>query len=136
MMTRQFVLGAALILGGLSAGAAYPAPDACKAIRQSCLKAGFQPGKGPSGLDQACFRPIVNDTTPPKGATRALPTIDPKAVADCRVSLEPARPTKAPETPTKSETPTAPASHQPTAVEPHNPPPTDPGPDLGRSANR
>jgi hypothetical protein len=136
MITRQYVLSAALILAGLSAGAVHSETKSCQAIRQACLKAGFQPGKGPSGLERACLRPIVFDTTPPNGATRALPTIDPKTAADCRVSLEPAPPAKAPAAPANSETSAAPASRPPTAVAPHNPPPTDPGPDAGAAANR
>jgi len=55
MAKGLYILGAALILSGLSASAAYTAPDACTAVRQACLKAGFQPGKGPSGLERACL---------------------------------------------------------------------------------
>lgn len=129
MITSTSVLFAAAIAASLTANAAVQtAPSPCRVIREACLKAGFQPGKGPGGVSQACLTPIVYETPPPKGAKPALPAIDPKLAADCRANLERAQPAKAPATPTSTEEPSVPSTRLPTAVSPHNPPPTDPGP--------
>ncbi len=135
--TRQSVLGLAALIAGLASDAtAQPAPSPCRMIRLACLKAGFQPGSGPSDVERACVRPVVYGGKPPRGET--LPTVDPKIVAECRANLDRTRTgaapasssaSKAPATPSNTEEPTATTARQPTAVAPHNPPPTNPGPD-------
>lgn len=142
MISRQLAFSAMLIASGLAAGAtAQGAPDPCRVVRMACLKAGFKPGTGPAGLERACLKPIAYGTNPPKGATMALPSVDPKVADACRASLEgkvavtsPAsKPTSAP---TNEETPPAASSRLPTAVSPHNPPPTDPGPGQPSNPSR
>ena len=136
MISRQFILCAVLMAAGPAAAASQTAPDPCHVVRQACLKAGFKPGAGPTGLDRACFRPIAYGTNPPKGAAMALPTVDPKAADACRAILE-GKPTVKPSaTPTNTEAPTAPSTRLPTAVSPHNPTPTQPGPSANATPSR
>lgn len=142
MTSRELVFGAMLIASGLAAGAATQTPtDPCRVVRQACLKAGFKPAAGPAGLDRACLRPIAYGTNPPKGATMALPSVDPKVADACRASLEGkqavASPASKPTTaPTNEATAPTASSRLPTAVSPHNPPPTDPGPDQHSNPSR
>jgi hypothetical protein len=117
----------------MSSSESQAASDPCGVVRQACLKAGFKPGTGPTGLERACLKPIAYGTNPPKGATMVLPSVDSKAVDACRASLEGKSAVKPPATPSNTETAPAEQSHSPTAVAPHNPPPTQPGPGASPS---
>jgi N-acetylglucosamine-6-sulfatase len=61
---------------------------ACGQITAACQKAGFTPGTGRqgTGLMADCVMPIMQGREPPPLATKPLPQIDPKLVADCKTS--------------------------------------------------
>jgi hypothetical protein len=62
------------------------APGPCKEIEQACKKAGFIQGdwKKGDGLWRDCVDPIMQGQTNVPGATKPLPSVDAKAVADCK----------------------------------------------------
>ena len=61
-------------------------PGPCKAIEQACKNAGFIQGdwKKGDGLWRDCVDPIMQGQTNVPGATKPLPSVDAKAVADCK----------------------------------------------------
>jgi len=64
----------------------HGAPDECKQIAEACRKAGFIKGdwKKGDGLWRDCVNPIVQGKTSVPGATKPLPAVDGKLVADCK----------------------------------------------------
>lgn len=64
----------------------HGAPGPCKEIEQACKKAGFIQGdwKKGDGLWRDCVDPIMQGQTNVPGATKPLPSVDAKAVADCK----------------------------------------------------
>ena len=64
----------------------HAAPGPCKAVEQACRNAGFIPGdwKKGDGLWRDCVDPIMQGQRNVPGATKPLPTVDAKAVADCK----------------------------------------------------
>ncbi len=62
------------------------APGPCKAVEQACRNAGFIQGdwKKGDGLWRDCVDPIMQGTTNVPGATKPLPSVDAKAIADCK----------------------------------------------------
>ena len=61
-------------------------PGPCKQVEQACKNAGFIPGdwKKGDGLWRDCVDPIMQGQTSVPGATKPLPSVDAKAVADCK----------------------------------------------------
>ena len=55
-------------------------------VRVACVQAGFDPNgaKRGRGIMLDCIRPIMTETPQRKQATKALPQIDPQAVAACK----------------------------------------------------
>jgi hypothetical protein len=64
----------------------HGAPGPCKAVEQACKNAGFIRGdwKKGDGLWRDCVDPIMQGTMNVPGATKPLPTVDAKAIADCK----------------------------------------------------
>ena len=64
----------------------HGAPGPCKAVERACKNAGFIPGdwKKGDGLWRDCVNPIMQRQTNVPGATRPLPTVDAKAIAECK----------------------------------------------------
>ncbi len=64
----------------------HGAPDECKQVAEACRKAGFIKGdwKKGDGLWRDCVNPIVQGKTSVPGATKPLPAVDGKLVADCK----------------------------------------------------
>jgi hypothetical protein len=64
----------------------HDAPDECKRIAEACRQAGFIKGdwKKGDGLWRDCVNPIVQGKTSVPGATKPLPAVDGKLVADCK----------------------------------------------------
>jgi hypothetical protein len=64
----------------------HGAPSPCKAVEQACKNAGFIQGdwKKGDGLWRDCVDPIMQGQTNVPGATKPLPTVDAKAVAQCK----------------------------------------------------
>lgn len=64
----------------------HGAPEECKVIADACRKAGFIQGdwKKGDGLWRDCVNPIVQGKTSVPGATKPLPSVDGKLVADCK----------------------------------------------------
>lgn len=62
-----------------------PSP-ACQQISKACKDAGFAKGewKEGSGLGADCINPIMQGVTSVPGATKALPTVDPAVIAQCK----------------------------------------------------
>ena len=62
------------------------APGPCKQIVIACEKAGFVYGEAKKGygLWLDCVDPIMQGKTTVPGATKALPTVDPKLVSECK----------------------------------------------------
>ena len=62
------------------------APGPCKEVEQACKNAGFIPGdwKKGDGLWRDCVDPIMQGQTNVPGATKPLPQVSQKAVADCK----------------------------------------------------
>jgi hypothetical protein len=62
------------------------APNECKKIAEACRNAGFIQGdwKKGDGLWRDCVNPIVQGQTNVPGATKPLPSVDGKLVADCK----------------------------------------------------
>jgi hypothetical protein len=62
------------------------APGPCKEIAEACKQAGFVQGdwKKGDGLWRDCVDPIIQGKTNVPGATKPLPTVDPKTVAACK----------------------------------------------------
>jgi len=58
----------------------------CREILQTCRSAGFVEGKSTKGygLYVDCVNPIMQHKTVVPGATKPLPPVDPKTVADCK----------------------------------------------------
>ena len=63
-------------------------PGPCKAVEQACKNAGFIQGdwKKGDGLWRDCVDPIMQGQTNVPGATKPLPSVDAKAVADCKAA--------------------------------------------------
>ena len=61
-------------------------PNECKEIAEACRQAGFIKGdwKKGDGLWRDCVNPIVQGKTSVPGATKPLPAVDGKLVADCK----------------------------------------------------
>ena len=61
-------------------------PGPCREVEQACKNAGFIPGdwKKGDGLWRDCVDPIMQGQTSVPGATKPLPKVDAKAVADCK----------------------------------------------------
>jgi len=61
-------------------------PGPCRAVEQACKNAGFIQGdwKKGDGLWRDCVDPIMQGQTNVPGATKPLPSVDAKAVADCK----------------------------------------------------
>ena len=64
----------------------HDAPNECKQIAEACRQAGFIKGdwKKGDGLWRDCVNPIVQGKTSVPGATKPLPAVDGKLVADCK----------------------------------------------------
>jgi hypothetical protein len=78
-----------LLVASITPGAVRAAPRqaACVEIMASCEQAGFVRGdaKAGDGLFIDCVLPIVRGTPQRPRASKPLPQIDPKLVADCKV---------------------------------------------------
>jgi len=63
-------------------------PGPCRAIEQACKNAGFIQGdwKKGDGLWRDCVDPIMQGQTNVPGATKPLPSVDAKAVTDCKAA--------------------------------------------------
>jgi hypothetical protein len=61
-------------------------PNECQQIAEACRSAGFIKGdwKKGDGLWRDCVNPIVQGKTSVPGATKPLPAVDGKLVADCK----------------------------------------------------
>jgi hypothetical protein len=61
---------------------------ACGQILAACESAGFVRGAGRegAGLRVDCINPIMQGTPQPPRASKPLPQVDPKLVADCKAS--------------------------------------------------
>lgn len=83
---KQVLVLTALVLGFATAHAAEKGNGPCKQIKQACEAAGFVKGqaKEGSGLWVDCIKPIMTGTAQPEKASKALPTVDAKLVADCK----------------------------------------------------
>lgn len=68
------------------AKAAKPAAPACQQISKACKDAGFAKGewKEGSGLGRDCINPVMQGMTSVPGSTKALPTVDPAVIAQCK----------------------------------------------------
>ena len=64
----------------------HDAPNECNQIAEACRQAGFIKGdwKKGDGLWRDCVNPIVQGKTSVPGATKPLPSVDGKLVADCK----------------------------------------------------
>src|SRR5262245_50282921 len=64
----------------------HDAPNECRQIADACRKAGFIQGdwKKGDGLWRDCVNPLVQGKTSVPGATKPLPSVDGKLVADCK----------------------------------------------------
>ncbi len=62
------------------------APGPCKKIVEACEAAGFVKGEAKKGygLWLDCVDPIMQGTTTVPGATKPLPSVDPKIVSECK----------------------------------------------------
>src|SRR3954465_2079967 len=90
----MFRIAALITLAGFSAGAfsqtqqgkGSEPPGACKQIAEICHNAGFIKGdwKKGDGLWRDCVDPIMQGKTSVPGATKPLPSIDGRLVADCK----------------------------------------------------
>src|SRR5262249_371190 len=78
-----------LVVGSITFGSVQAAPrqPACIEIMASCEQAGFVRGdaKAGDGLFIDCVIPIVRGTPQRPRASKPLPQIDPKLVADCKI---------------------------------------------------
>ena len=96
-------LAVAAMLAGAVPGLAQADP-ACVKIRQACRTAGFEPG---NGLQQQCFKPILNGAASPSG--KPLPHVPADVVASCRdagnAATTPADGGAAPSAPAKGDLP-------------------------------
>jgi hypothetical protein len=92
---RTLFVASMLVFGSLSAWGAAPATSApatpavsnpCEQVKEACSKAGFISGevKEGKGLWADCIEPIMQGTTPPKGAVLKMPTVDAATVAACK----------------------------------------------------
>src|SRR6516162_656262 len=122
MRGKSAILGMPLV-GLVTCGTVHAAPrqPACVEIMASCEQAGFVRGdaKAGDGLFVDCVLPIVRGTPQRRRASKPLPQIDPKLVADCKVQNpnfgeRVARPPQAGE-PAMQASPTSPP---PEAIEP------------------
>ena len=126
-----------LVVASITGGSVHAAPrqPACVEIMASCEQAGFVRGdaKAGDGLFVDCVLPIVRGTPQRRRASKPLPQIDPKLVADCKVQnpnfgqrvarpLQPGEPGMQ-ASPTLQDSPTRQPSKPPLeAVEPPAPP--------------
>ncbi len=87
-MKTNLILAGLLVFAAHSASAHEKMNPACKQIADSCKAAGFVKGdwKKGDGLWRDCVDPIVQGQTSVPGATKPLPTVDAKVVADCKAS--------------------------------------------------
>ncbi len=62
------------------------APGPCQQIVKACENAGFKYGEAKKGygLWLDCVDPIMQGKTTVPGATKALPSVDPKLAAECK----------------------------------------------------
>ena len=78
-----------LVVASITCGSVQAAPrqPACIEIMASCEQAGFVRGdaKAGNGLFIDCVIPIVRGTPQRPRASKPLPQIDPKLVADCKI---------------------------------------------------
>jgi len=78
-----------LVVASISCGSVQAAPrqPACIEIMASCEQAGFVRGdaKAGNGLFIDCVIPIVRGAPQRPRASKPLPQIDPKLVADCKI---------------------------------------------------
>jgi hypothetical protein len=78
-----------LVVASITCGSVQAAPrqPACIEIMASCEQAGFVRGdaKAGNGLFLDCVIPIVRGTPQRPRASKPLPQIDPKVVADCKI---------------------------------------------------
>jgi N-acetylglucosamine-6-sulfatase len=87
--TSQRLALACVMLTGLAfaCGARALAADGpCEQITTACQRAGFVQGdaKTGNGLIRDCVEPIIQGTSQPPRASKALPQIDPQLVASCK----------------------------------------------------
>jgi len=106
---------------------AAPRQPACIEIMASCEQAGFVRGdaKAGDGLFVDCVLPIVRGTPQRRRASKPLPQIDPKLVADCKVQ----NPNFGPGEAAIQASPTSPAPESiepPAQSRPGTPPPQAP----------
>ncbi|MFM8442537.1 MAG: hypothetical protein ACKN9W_04230 [Methylococcus sp.] len=68
------------------AKAAKPAAPACQKISKACKDAGFAKGewKEGTGLGRDCINPVMQGMTSVPGSSKALPTVDPAVIAECK----------------------------------------------------
>jgi hypothetical protein len=80
------ILSPALTFAQGSKGDHNAPPNECKEIAEACRQAGFIKGdwKKGDGLWRDCVNPIVQGKTSVPGATKPLPVVDGKLVADCK----------------------------------------------------
>jgi hypothetical protein len=126
-----------LVVASITGGSVHAGPrqPACVEIMASCEQAGFVRGdaKAGDGLFVDCVLPIVRGTPQRRRASKPLPQIDPKLVADCKVQNpnfgeRVARPPQAGE-PGMQASPTSPppeAIEPPAQSRPGTPPPQAP----------
>jgi N-acetylglucosamine-6-sulfatase len=123
------ILAGMLVVALAATSAAQPARNRgpCGQITAACQGAGFAPGAGREGLGlQAdCIMPIMQGRPQPPRATKPLPPVDPKLVADCKASNPRFGQGRVPPTVPSSEPPvqTLPASPPPPAENGPNPSP-------------
>ena len=69
-----------------SAKPAKRGPTACQQISKACQDAGFAKGewKEGTGLGRDCINPVMQGMTSVPGSTKALPTVDPAVIAQCK----------------------------------------------------
>ena len=65
---------------------AKPAAPACQKISKACKDAGFAKGewKEGTGLGRDCINPVMQGMTSVPGSSKALPTVDPAVIAECK----------------------------------------------------
>ena len=90
-MVRILLVTSALCLSSAPAFAQgkkgnHNPPPECKPIEDACRNAGFIQGdwKKGDGLWRDCVNPLVQGKTSVPGATKPLPSVDGKLVADCK----------------------------------------------------
>jgi hypothetical protein len=90
MRRSQFALLLSTLILAVSAPVAVQAAArqaACGAIRAACEQAGFVVGgaRAGDGLFMHCIAPIMRQGAQPSSASKPLPKVDMRLVADCKV---------------------------------------------------